>query len=40
MWFSEDEHRIPFRIEIAESFASLQLDLQSIESCAFMEAKK
>jgi hypothetical protein len=40
VWFSEDERRIPFRIEIAESFASLQLDLQSIESCAFMQAKK
>lgn len=40
VWLSEDQRRIPFRIEIAESFASLQLDLQSIESCAFMEAKK
>ena len=40
MWLSEDERRIPFRIEIAESFASLQLDLQSIEACAFLKAEK
>lgn len=40
VWLSEDERRIPFRIEIVESFASLQLDLQSIESCAFMKAEK
>jgi hypothetical protein len=40
VWLSEDERRIPFRIEIAESFASLQLDLQSIEACAFLKAEK
>jgi hypothetical protein len=40
VWLSEDARRIPFRIEIAESFASLQLDLQSIEACSFLEAKK
>jgi hypothetical protein len=40
VWLSEDARRIPLRIEIAESFASLQLDLQSIESCAFMQARK
>ncbi|HSP36024.1 MAG TPA: DUF3108 domain-containing protein [Thermoanaerobaculia bacterium] len=40
VWLSEDERRIPCRIEIAESFASLQLDLQSIEACAFLKAEK
>ena len=38
VWVSNDERRIPFRIEIQQSMASLQLDLQSIESCAFMQA--
>lgn len=40
IWVSDDARRIPFRIEIIESMASLQLDLQSIESCAFMQATK
>ncbi len=40
VWLSEDERRIPCRIEIAESFASLQLDLQSIEACTFLKAEK
>lgn len=40
VWLSEDARRIPCRIEIAESFASLQLDLQSIEACAFLKAEK
>jgi hypothetical protein len=40
VWVSEDERRIPFRIEIQQSMASLQLDLQSVESCAFMQATK
>jgi len=40
VWVSEDDRRIPFRIEINESMASLQLDLQSVESCAFMQAAK
>ena len=40
VWLSQDERRIPFRIEIQQSMASLQLDLQSIESCAFMQASK
>lgn len=38
VWLSEDARRIPFRIEIIESMASLQLDLQSIDACAFMQA--
>ena len=40
VWLSEDERRIPFRIEIQQSMASLQLELQSVESCAFMQASK
>ena len=40
VWVSDDERRIPFRIEIQQSMASLQLDLQSVESCAFMQAAK
>jgi hypothetical protein len=35
VWLSADERRIPVRIEIQQSIASMQLDLQSIESCAF-----
>ncbi len=40
VWLSDDERRIPFRIEISQSIASLQLDLKSVESCAFMQAAK
>lgn len=40
VYLSDDARRIPFRIEIAESFASLQLDLQSIESCGFLQAAR
>jgi hypothetical protein len=40
VWVSDDERRIPFRIEIQQSMASLQLDLQSVESCAFMQASR
>ena len=40
VWVSDDERRIPFRIEIQQSMASLQLELQSVESCAFMQAAK
>jgi uncharacterized protein DUF3108 len=40
VWVSDDPRRIPFRIEIQQSMASLQLDLQSVESCAFMQAAK
>ena len=35
VWLSADERRIPVRIEIQQSIASMQLDLQSIESCAY-----
>jgi hypothetical protein len=40
VWLSEDARRIPFQIEIVESMASLQLELQSIDACAFMQAAK
>jgi hypothetical protein len=37
VWISEDSRRIPFQIEIQQSMASLQLQLESVESCAFMQ---
>ena len=40
VWLSEDERRIPFRIEIQQSMASLQLDLVSVDGCAFMKATR
>jgi hypothetical protein len=36
VWLSEDERRIPLRIEMQQSMASLQLDLVSVDGCAFM----
>ena len=33
VWLSSDERRIPVRIEITQSLASLQLDLQKADSC-------
>ena len=39
VWLTQDERRIPCRIEIRQSFAMLQLDLSSIEACAFMASK-
>ena len=33
VWISDDARRIPFRIEIVQSMASMQLDLQSVEAC-------
>lgn len=36
VWLSNDDRRIPVRIEIQQSFASMQLDLKSIESCTEM----
>lgn len=35
VWLSADERRLPMRIEIQQSIASMQLDLQSVESCAY-----
>lgn len=40
LWISNDARRIPLRIEIQQSMASLQLDLKSIEACAFMQAAR
>lgn len=40
VWISDDARRIPFEIDIQESMASLQLELSSIESCAFLQAGK
>jgi hypothetical protein len=40
VWLSDDARRIPFRIDIVQSMASMQLDLQSIDACAFMQASK
>ena len=40
VWLSDDARRIPFRIEISQSVASLQLDLKSVEACAFLQAQK
>lgn len=33
VWLSDDERRVPFRIEIEQSLASLQLDLESVDGC-------
>jgi hypothetical protein len=40
VYISEDERRIPFRIEIVRSIASVELNLQSVEACGFMQAAK
>ncbi|HEX8173007.1 MAG TPA: DUF3108 domain-containing protein [Thermoanaerobaculia bacterium] len=40
VWLSNDDRRIPFRIEIQQSVATMQLDLQSVEACAFLVATK
>jgi hypothetical protein len=40
LWLSNDARRIPLRIDIQQSLASMQLDLKSIEGCAFMQARK
>jgi hypothetical protein len=40
LWLTNDARRIPLRIEIQQSLASMQLDLQSVEACAFMQAAR
>jgi len=40
VFLSDDTRRIPLRIEIQQSIASLQLDLKSVESCGSMQAAK
>lgn len=39
VWLSADGRRLPVRIEIQQSIASLQLDLQKVESCATLMAR-
>lgn len=39
VWLTSDDRRVPVRIEIQQSMASLQLDLQKIEGGALMAAK-
>jgi Protein of unknown function (DUF3108) len=39
VWLSSDERRIPIRIEIKQSLAALQLDLQKVESCSTQIAR-
>jgi hypothetical protein len=36
VWLTNDDRRVPVRIEIQQSMASLQLDLQKIESSLLM----
>ena len=38
VYVSDDDRRIPFRIEITRSMATLQLDLEKVEACGFMQA--
>lgn len=40
VWLSDDARRIPFRMTISESFASMQLDLDTISACGFLNARK
>lgn len=40
IWLTDDDRRIPMRIEIQQSIASMQLDLQSIESCTLQQARR
>lgn len=39
VWLTSDDRRVPVRIEIEQSFAALQLDLQKVESCATLVAR-
>ena len=40
VYISADDRRIPFRIDIERSLASVELTLQSVEACGFMQASK
>jgi len=33
VWLTSDQRRIPVRIEITQSVASMQLDLKTVEAC-------
>jgi hypothetical protein len=39
VWLTSDDRRVPVRIEIQQSIAAMQLDLQKIESCATLVAR-
>jgi hypothetical protein len=39
VWLTNDERAVPVRIEIQQSIASMQLDLQKIESCSAQIAR-
>jgi hypothetical protein len=39
VWLTSDDRRVPVRIEIQQSLAALQLDLQKVESCATLIAR-
>jgi uncharacterized protein DUF3108 len=39
VWLSDDDRRIPFRIEIQQSLASMQLDLKSVQACESLQAR-
>jgi hypothetical protein len=39
VWLTNDDRHIPVRIEIQQSVASVQLDLQKIESGALLAMK-
>jgi hypothetical protein len=39
VWLTSDDRRVPVRIEIEQSMASLQLDLQKIEACSTLVAR-
>jgi Protein of unknown function (DUF3108) len=39
VWLSSDDRRLPVRIEIQQSIAAMQLDLQKVESCSTMVAR-
>ncbi len=39
VWLTSDDRRVPVRIEIEQSMASLQLDLKKIESCTTLLAQ-
>lgn len=39
VWLTNDDRRVPVRIEITQSMAALQLDLQKIQSCSTLVAR-
>lgn len=39
VWLTNDDRRVPVRIEIAQSLASMQLDLRKVQSCSSLMAR-